>query len=399
MLQHSRERASTTSETAPLFPCCCMGCVWRSHVSFCALCPHFHTQLVLVWPFGAAFQNLYFKNIYFLNFLVFFLLKWCSLKVQFVFQHTPFFSAAVPELLFVVFFKHNLAVEDVLHPTSCSDVKLLIKQHLTEENQDYQHLWGSLSLCAALLESSFHPICSEPAGKWKSQASALHLFVCTSKCSHGQELCLWCSWIYDFVLLFLPDEFHEQGETAPKYHQEYFVFGSFSLRGGTFWSLLKSRELSHCHPLFWCIILSKNEKFEWREQEVLVQQPNPQQEICWVANLWSSNWLRKNWNVSKCPPEINGDCLYFGPGADWNWDNKWECLIPKEWELAALHRLSFWGRRNNQGLRFPLQQELGRLNMCQISLWFAFYILKRSWIFLCPCSQALVGDEVLLREL
>lgn len=114
-------------------------------------------------------------------------------------------------------------------------------------------------------------------------------------------------------------------------------------------------------------------------KEVLVQQPNPQQEIYWVANLGSSNWLRKNWNVSKYPPAINGDCLYFGPGADWNWDNKWECLIPKEWELAALHRLCFWGRRNNQRLRFPLQRGLGRLNMCQISLWFAFYILKKAY--------------------
>lgn len=150
-------------------------------------------------------------------------------------------------------------------------------------------------------------------------------------------------------------------------------------------------------PPFFMYYFVKNEKFEWREQEVLVQQPNPQQEIYWVANLWPSNWLRKNWNVSKYPPEINGDCLYFGPGADWNWDNKWECLIPKEWELAALHRLSFWGRTNNQGLRFPLQQGLGRLNMCQISPCFAFYILKRSWIFLCPCSQTLI--KVLPRKL
>lgn len=124
----------------------------------------------------------------------------------------------------------------------------------------------------------------------------------------------------------------------------------------------------------------KNWKFGWRVQEVLVQQPNPQQEMYGVANSWQSNWLRKNWNVSKYPPEINGDCLYFGPGADWNWDNKWECLIPKERELAALHRLCFWGRRtrNNQGLRFSLQRGLGRLNMCQISPCFAFYTYKNA---------------------
>lgn len=206
--------------------------------------------------------------------------------------------------------------------------------------------------------------------------------MCTSKCSSGQKLCLWCSWIYYFVLLFLPDALQDQGEITPEYNQEYFIlFGSFLLHGGAFWSLLKGRELplSHLPPPFMYYFV-KNWKFGWREQEVLVQQPNPQQEIYWVANLWSSNWLRKNWNVSKYPPEINGDCLYLGPGADWNGDNKWECLIAKERELAALHRLCFWGRRrrNNQRLRFPLQWGLGRLKMCQVSLWFDFYISKKA---------------------
>lgn len=36
---------------------------------------------------------------------------------------------------------------------------------LMEENPYALHLWGSLSLCAAVLESSFKPICSELAGK------------------------------------------------------------------------------------------------------------------------------------------------------------------------------------------------------------------------------------------
>lgn len=38
---------------------------WRSHVSFCALCPHFHAQLVLLWSFGAAFQNFCTFNFFF----------------------------------------------------------------------------------------------------------------------------------------------------------------------------------------------------------------------------------------------------------------------------------------------------------------------------------------------
>lgn len=157
-----------------------MGWVWRSHVRFCALCPHFHAQLVLPWPFGAAFQNTCAFNLFNFFFPVFFglfLLRWCSFKIHFFLQHRSFSSAAVAVLLFLVFLKHSPAAQDALHPTSCSDVKLLIKQ---PRHSISQRKIGIIStsgdLCPYVqpfLESSFHPICSKLASKWKSICIAL----------------------------------------------------------------------------------------------------------------------------------------------------------------------------------------------------------------------------------
>lgn len=200
-----------------------MGWVWRSHVRFCALCPHFHAQLVLPWPFGAAFQNTcafnWFK--FFFHFPVFFglfLLRWCSFKIHFFLQHRSFSSAAVAVLLFLVFLKHSPAAQDALHPTSCSDVKLLIKQLRHSILRGKSGLLAPLGISVLMCSPFWNPpsIPSAPSLLASGKASALHLFVCTSKCSKGQNLCLWCSWIYYFVLLFLPDELHDRGEMAPK---------------------------------------------------------------------------------------------------------------------------------------------------------------------------------------
>lgn len=133
--EKNADSARTTSETAPLFPC---FCVWRSQREFLCFVSTFPC------PAGAAVAiwSCFSKTLVLFNsffsfpclFLTFFLLRWCSPKVHFVFQHSLFFSAAVAVLLFMAFRRcfasYRLLRREVIDQTAEA-------QHLTEENQDY----------------------------------------------------------------------------------------------------------------------------------------------------------------------------------------------------------------------------------------------------------------------
>lgn len=144
--------------------------------------------------------------------------------------------------------------EDALHPTGCSDVKLLIKQPrhsiLQRKIRIISTSGESLSLCSALFGILLPSTPSAPSLLASGKAKHLH---CTCLCAHQSaprvRTCV--SAVAEFIILFRsfsPDESHDQGETAPKYNQEYFIlFGSFPLHRRTFLSLLKSRDLPLSH--------------------------------------------------------------------------------------------------------------------------------------------------------
>lgn len=193
------DSARTTSETAPLFPC---FCVWRSQrefLCFVSTFPRPAGAAVAIW--SCFSKTLVLFNSFFsfpCLFLTFFLLRWCSPKVHFVFQHSLFFSA------FVYGIQKMLCILQVAQTWSYWSNSRGTASYRGKSGL-LAPLGISVLMCSPFWNPpSFHPICSELAGKWKSQASALHLFVCTSKCSKGQNLCLCCSWIYYFVPLFLP---------------------------------------------------------------------------------------------------------------------------------------------------------------------------------------------------
>lgn len=175
----------------------------REFSCFVSTFPHPVGAAVVIW---SCFSKLLYFKIFFLNFPGFFWLflpQWCCLKVHFVFQHSSFFSPAVPVLLFVVFFKHNPAAEAALHPTSCSDVKLLIRQprhgilrrkiRIISTSGDLcpyvQHFWNPPSIPSA------------PSLLASGKAKHLH---CTCLCAHQSapavRSCV--SGVAEFIILF-----------------------------------------------------------------------------------------------------------------------------------------------------------------------------------------------------
>lgn len=93
---------------------------------------------------------------------------------------------------------------------------------------------------------------------------------------------------------------HVTGEVGPKYNEEHLTFlGSFPLLGGTLWRVCsKGRELFRwlSPPLTHCVVKSCGSSGEggWR---LWCANLTPSGKFYSVANLRSSNWLRKNPNV------------------------------------------------------------------------------------------------------
>lgn len=152
-----------------------------------------------------------------------------------------FLKCCCPVLLLVAFFKHNPA----LHPTTCSDVKLLIKHLRHSISQSRIRIISTSGDLCPYVQPFWNPPSIPSAPSLLARGKAKHLH-CTCLCAHQSaptgRSCV--SGVAEFIILFCSFSLRScttKGEIVPKYNQEYFILyfillASFPLHGGTFLS-------------------------------------------------------------------------------------------------------------------------------------------------------------------